>query len=38
MTNSIDRRCPVCGWTGEDETICPECGHGTVAFDVTIHN
>jgi len=31
-------RCPVCTWTGVDEAICPDCGHGTVDWELTLHD
>jgi len=32
----ITHRCPLCGWTGTDERLCPTCGHGTVEYEVRV--
>jgi len=32
-------RCPLCAWVGESDTdLCPQCGYGLVAYEVTLHD
>lgn len=40
MTDTLlTHRCPLCRATcnDADATVCPDCGHGLVAFEVTLH-
>lgn len=34
----LARRCPLCLWAGDDYKQCPNCGHGTITYEVTLHD
>ena len=31
-------RCPLCGWTGDTDDTCSDCGHGVLPYTVTLHD